>query len=95
MERIAGRAGVNEERLYNYFGCKDDLFALVLSLAAWWFAVPQVVRMLTGAPADAKAERTGRRAAVVEAARRLAAAAREAQWEPVTTSTRSPSGSSR
>ena len=189
MERIAARAGANKERVYNYFGCKDDLFALVLSdelakvaaavplsslreddvgeyagrcfdyhaahprlarllhweglsygdaevpdergraehyrakadvfaaaqrdgllvddpdapylvflvlaLAAWWFAVPQVARMLTGASGDAKAERARRRAAVVEAARRLAGAPRDAQWEPVTTSTRSPSGSSR
>lgn len=30
MARIGRRAGVNKERLYNYFGSKDDLFALVL-----------------------------------------------------------------
>ncbi|HSZ40013.1 MAG TPA: TetR family transcriptional regulator [Trebonia sp.] len=31
VESIARRAGVNKERLYNYFGSKEDLFALVLS----------------------------------------------------------------
>jgi len=30
MERIARRAGVNKERLYNYFGDKTALFTLVL-----------------------------------------------------------------
>lgn len=30
MARIGRRAGVNKERLYNYFGTKDELFALVL-----------------------------------------------------------------
>jgi len=48
------------------------LVFLVLSLAAWWFAVPQVARMLTGADADDPGELARRRAAVVEAARRLA-----------------------
>lgn len=31
MERIARRAGVNKERLYNYFGDKSQLFATVLA----------------------------------------------------------------
>lgn len=31
MERIARRAGVNKERLYNYFGDKTQLFAMVLA----------------------------------------------------------------
>ncbi|WAL66128.1 TetR family transcriptional regulator [Amycolatopsis cynarae] len=31
MERIARRAGVNKERLYNYFGDKTRLFATVLA----------------------------------------------------------------
>ncbi|WP_423860011.1 TetR/AcrR family transcriptional regulator [Arachnia propionica] len=30
IERIAGVAGVNKERIYNYFGGKRDLFAHVL-----------------------------------------------------------------
>lgn len=165
MDRIAARAGINKERLYNYFGNKEQLFATVLcdelakiaaavplesiraedvgefagqvfdyhagnpqlarllhweglafegevpdeagraeyyqrkveafasaqqdgvlvgqpdaaylvffiiALAAWWFAVPQVARMLTGADGDSAAECARRRAAVVQAARRLA-----------------------
>jgi AcrR family transcriptional regulator len=162
VERIAARAGVNKERLYNYFGDKEQLFTTVLSdelariaaavpldglrdvgeyagrcfdyhaahphlvrllqwealeygdgavpdeegrvahygrkveafraaqadgvldaspeaadlvfaimaLAAWWFAVPQVARMVTGSDDPAR-----RRAAVVDAARRLASPA--------------------
>lgn len=31
VERIAQRAGVNKERIYNYFGNKEQLFATVLS----------------------------------------------------------------
>lgn len=31
VERIAARAGVNKERLYNYFGDKEQLFTTVLS----------------------------------------------------------------
>ncbi|WP_131739861.1 TetR family transcriptional regulator [Actinomadura roseirufa] len=165
MDRIARRAGVNKERLYNYFGDKERLFATVLSdelakiaaavplesiraddigefagrtfdyhsahphlarllhweglsfqgevpdeegrtayyrqkveafaaaqrdgvldsepdaaslvfltisLAAWWFAVPQMARMLTGVATVDEDEHARRRAAVVLAARRLA-----------------------
>jgi AcrR family transcriptional regulator len=167
MERIAKRAGINKERLYNYFGDKERLFATVLSdelasvaaavpapesvssddigeyagrlfdyhvahpqlirllhwealaygtdsvpdeeartahyrakadalaagqaagalasdpdadhllfmllaLAAWWVAVPQLARMVTGAKANDRAERARRRAAVVHAAQRIA-----------------------
>ncbi|WP_116245021.1 TetR/AcrR family transcriptional regulator [Nocardiopsis sp. FIRDI 009] len=48
----------------------DHLTFLVLSLAGWWSAVPQVARMLAGPPTEQ--EHARRRAAVVEAARRLA-----------------------
>ena len=50
----------------------DHLAFLVLALAGWWSAVPQVARMLTGT--DSPEESARRRASVVEAARRLAAA---------------------
>lgn len=50
----------------------DHLAFLILALAGWWSAVPQVARMLTGRDDDA--ENTRRRASVVEAARRLAKA---------------------
>ncbi len=49
-----------------------DLVFFVIALAAWWFAVPQVARMLTGENTDDEAECGRRRAAVVSAARRLA-----------------------
>lgn len=48
----------------------DHLVFLVLSLAGWWSAVPQVARMLTGLPTEQ--EHVRRRASVVEAAQRLA-----------------------
>ncbi|MBA0051130.1 TetR family transcriptional regulator [Streptomyces sp. AJS327] len=48
----------------------DHLIFLVLSLAGWWSAVPQVARMLTGEAGD-DAEHARRRASVVAAARRL------------------------
>lgn len=166
MERIARRAGINKERLYNYYGTKERLFATVLSdelakiaaavplslmreedvgeyagrvfdyhadnprltrlllweglaygdeqvpgeaaratyyqgkaqamagaqreglaagqpepgdlvffliaIAAWWHAVPQMARMLTGHQGHDARERARRRAAVVRAARQLA-----------------------
>ncbi len=45
---------------------------LVLALADWWFAVPQLARMITGHKTQSPAEHARRRAAVVQAARRLA-----------------------
>ncbi|HDL7101042.1 TPA: TetR family transcriptional regulator [Yersinia enterocolitica] len=48
----------------------DHLAFLVLALAGWWSAVPQVARMFTGRDDDR--EHARRRASVVEAARRLA-----------------------
>lgn len=48
----------------------DHLIFLVLSLAGWWSAVPQVARMIAGEPTPA--EHARRRASVVAAARRLA-----------------------
>lgn len=49
----------------------DHLTFLVLSLAGWWAAVPQVARMIAGP--ESEEEHARRRAAVVAAARRLAA----------------------
>jgi AcrR family transcriptional regulator len=48
------------------------LLFLLLALTSWWFALPQTIRLLTGAdPADPR-EHAKRRAAVVDAAMRLA-----------------------
>lgn len=49
----------------------DQLVFLVLALAGWWSAVPQVARMITGP--ESEAEHARRRAAVVLAAEKLAA----------------------
>ena len=169
MDRIARRAGINKERLYNYFGDKERLFATVVSdelaliaaavplkpgrdldvgefagrvfdyhashpqlarllhweglafsdevpdeagravyyrqkveafaaaqadgtltddtdaahlvfvviaLAAWWFAAPQVLRMLTGGRGESCDERAEQRRCVVLAASKLALPAR-------------------
>ena len=46
-----------------------DLLFLLLSLASWWVAAPQLARMITGVPAGM--EGAARRAVVTEAARRL------------------------
>lgn len=50
----------------------DHLAFLILALAGWWSAVPQVARMFTGR--DDEEEHLRRRASVVEAARRLVSA---------------------
>src|ERR1022692_395244 len=45
---------------------------LLIALAAWWFPVPQLAPMLTGAAPTAPAEHARRRACAVRAAQRLA-----------------------
>jgi hypothetical protein len=47
-----------------------------MAMAAWWAAVPQVARMITGGDGNDPAERSRRRASVVAAAQRLAGGAR-------------------
>jgi len=49
----------------------DVLQFLLLSLAGYWAALPQVARMITGTTATTDDEHARRRAAVIEAARRL------------------------
>jgi AcrR family transcriptional regulator len=63
----AQRAGVLDDDLDPAY-----LVFLMIALAAWWFSVPQVARMLTGADASDPTERARRRACVVRAAQRLA-----------------------
>lgn len=50
----------------------DHLLFLTLAISTWWPAVPQLAHMITGAKAGNRAERARRRAAVTNAARRLA-----------------------
>jgi AcrR family transcriptional regulator len=63
----AQRDGVIDDRID-----AGHLMFMVIGLAAWWFAVPQLASMLTGNDADAPGEHARRRAFVVEAAHRLA-----------------------
>jgi AcrR family transcriptional regulator len=49
----------------------DLLHFLLVALPGYWAVLPQVARMITGAGAEDAAEDARRRAAVVEAARRL------------------------
>jgi AcrR family transcriptional regulator len=65
----AQRAGVLDDGLD-----PDHLVFVLIALSAWWFAVPQLAYMLTGAHDADAAEHARRRACVMEAARRLAAA---------------------
>jgi AcrR family transcriptional regulator len=48
------------------------LVFLLIGLAAWWFAVPQLARMVTGSEGNGATERKRRRACVVSAAQNLA-----------------------
>ena len=50
----------------------EHLVFLIIGLAAWWAAAPQLARMLTGADDSDPAEHARRRASVVQAAERLA-----------------------
>lgn len=54
----------------------EHLTLFVLSIAGWWATVPQVARMLCGPPSEQEHRR--HRAAVVEAARRMASVFPEA-----------------
>jgi AcrR family transcriptional regulator len=75
IERIAKIAGVNKERVYNYFGSKTELFARVLSdqLATAAYDVP-----LESSSPDDIAEHAGR---LYDYHRQHPALARLLQWE--------------
>jgi hypothetical protein len=51
----------------------ERVMFLIMAMAAWWEAVPQVARMMTGVGQVTSQEHARRRSAVVEAARRLTA----------------------
>ncbi len=64
---VAQRAGV----LTRDLDPAKLLFHLI-ALAAWWFAVPQLARMITGSDGEDSEERKQRRSSVVRAAEHLA-----------------------
>lgn len=57
----------------------DHLVFLIIALAAWWVAVPQLAGMLTDTDAADPAEHARRRASVVRAAQRLALPLQQAE----------------
>lgn len=57
VDRIASAAGVNKERIYQYFGKKDELFAIVLERE---LAAVIEATALTGTGIEAVAEYAGR-----------------------------------
>jgi AcrR family transcriptional regulator len=89
VERIAGLAGVNKERVYNYFGGKNELFARVLreQLATAAQDVP-----VDTSTADGFAEYAGR---LYDYHRQHPALARLLQWEALAFESEVPEESSR
>ena len=71
-EKVEAIAAAQREGLIDDAMDPAHLVFMLIALASWWDAAPQIARMLTGAdPADPD-EQDRRRAAVVEAARRIA-----------------------
>lgn len=72
QSKVEAIAAAQRKGLINDAVSPAHLVFMLIALASWWDAAPQIARMLSGAdPADPD-ERTRRRAAVVEAAQRLA-----------------------
>lgn len=70
-EKVETFAAAQRDQLLDHEVEAADLVLFVIALAAWWVAVPQLSRLVTGSRGKTRAERARRRAAVVEAARRL------------------------
>ena len=73
-DKVARFAQAQRDGLLNTGLDPAHLVFALIALAAWWQTVPQLAEMITGATGDDPTERDRRRAFVVEAARRLAAA---------------------
>ncbi len=69
---VARFAEAQRNGLLNHDLDPAKLLFLLIGLAAWWFAVPQLARMVTGLDGNSAPERKHRRACVVSAARHLA-----------------------
>ena len=74
--KVAATAQAQRDGLIDDRIDAGHLMFMIIGLAAWWFSVPQLATMLTGAEADSAGERAKRRAVVVEAAQRLTGASR-------------------
>lgn len=73
QDKVKGVAAAQRDGVLDDALDPADLVFLIIALAAWWFSVPQLAHMLTGADADHPKERARRRASVVLAAQQLAA----------------------
>ncbi|WP_375399141.1 TetR family transcriptional regulator [uncultured Amnibacterium sp.] len=71
-DKVATYRAAQRESSSGTFLDADHLVFVAIALAAWWFSVPQLAFMLTGAGPDDVDERARRRATVVAAAERLA-----------------------
>ncbi|HWC80516.1 MAG TPA: TetR family transcriptional regulator [Pseudonocardiaceae bacterium] len=72
QDKVAKVAAAQREGVLDDDLDPAHLMFLLIALGAWWFSVPQLAGMLTGADPDDPAERARRRAGVVRAAQRLA-----------------------
>lgn len=77
QDKVRAVAAAQKDGLLDDGLAPAHLMFLLIALGAWWFSVPQLAHMLTGADADDPEERVRRRAFVVQAAQRLAAARRQ------------------
>src|SRR5947209_5333071 len=68
VDRIASRACANKQLIYAYYGDKQQLIDMIFGLARTWVANTPEFRLTE---AEERASRPARRAAVVEATRRL------------------------
>jgi AcrR family transcriptional regulator len=73
QEKVAAMAAAQRAGLVDDAIAPAHLLFLLLSLASWWWAAPQVARMFEAGSGGDAPDHAARREAVVEAARRLAA----------------------
>jgi AcrR family transcriptional regulator len=71
-DKIRTYASAQREGVLDSDLSPEHLVFLIIGLAAWWFSVPQLARMLTDAEDAEAGEHERRRASVVRAAERLA-----------------------
>lgn len=77
--KVAATARAQEDGIIDAHIEAGHLMFMIIGLAAWWFSVPQLATMMTGADGADLHEQAKRRAYVVEAAQRLAGIRSETQ----------------